>query len=489
MGKLTVQIHNVKCIKDLKLELPVEKGLYALTGLNGSGKSTIAACASTAFYSFSPTEFFGITGEDASITLIYGGNTKFLFAKGGRYWKRKGKNVFIGINGFYEGSLIFGNRFRDTSIRKVKNLAYTSIEQQVEADDFIRINLGIILQGNANFYEKLYSLDDPSVFDGTVFFYEKDGKRISQFHMSTGENLLISILHSLLIRINDRNDTGTPNLVILDEIELALHPSSLKRLVAFLEDISNRFNYAIYFSTHSLELIGGIIPDHIFYIERHSDGSMEILNPCYPAYATRMLYDHSGYDNVILVEDDLAKIIIDKLLRNNHLLNSRLVHILPSGGYSNVLKLADDVVKNNLLGRRASICIILDGDVKDDADRFAERNSLALGIPRNYLPIPSLEKYLKNKLYLHVDHTLFRRLNDYFFQYKSLTNLIEIYESTGSNVRDNDGKKFYEILDCELKERQIDKSQLINYIVDYLMETEMESVNKITNFLRKQFNN
>lgn len=34
---------------------------------------------------------------------------------------------------------------------------------------------------------------------------------------------------------------------ILDEIELALHPSSLKRLVAFLEDMAKQYDYAIYF--------------------------------------------------------------------------------------------------------------------------------------------------------------------------------------------------------------------------------------------------
>ena len=54
------------------------------------------------------------------------------------------------------------------------------------------------------FYEKLFSLTDYDAFKGTIFFYEKNGKRVSQFHMSTGENLLLSILNSLNIRIKDR---------------------------------------------------------------------------------------------------------------------------------------------------------------------------------------------------------------------------------------------------------------------------------------------
>ena len=33
-------IHNVKNIDDFEFEIPTQKGLYALTGENGTGKST-----------------------------------------------------------------------------------------------------------------------------------------------------------------------------------------------------------------------------------------------------------------------------------------------------------------------------------------------------------------------------------------------------------------------------------------------------------------
>ena len=172
----------------------------------------------------------------------------------------------------------------------------------IVADEFVRKNLGKILQGDENFYEKLW-LVSPNYeqFKGNIFYYEKNGKRISQFHMSTGENLLISILNSLYIRNKDRASLSKPCMMFLDEIELALHPSSLKRLVHFLEDMANRYNYAIYFSTHSIELISGILPSNIFFIERHADNTIEVVNPCYPAYATRILYDHTGYDKIILI--------------------------------------------------------------------------------------------------------------------------------------------------------------------------------------------
>ena len=396
----------------------------------------------------------------------------------------------MNIKGFYEGSLIFGNRFRDTSYDKLRMIEAIDANKLIPANDFIRKNLGQILQGDSNFYEKLWFVSSNyEKFDGTVFFYEKNGKRISQFHMSTGENLLISILNSLYIRNNDRANLNKPCLIFLDEIELALHPSSLKRLVHFLQEMSNQYNYAIYFSTHSIELISGISPDNIFFIERHSDNSIEIMNPCYPAYATRILYDHSGYDNVILVEDDLAREIIRRIIKKECLLNNRLVHVLPCGGYSNVIDLADDVVRNNLLGKKTSICIILDLDIKTNAENYIAHNNIANNIPLNYLPIESLEKYLRNKLVKNVDHTLFRRLNDYIFQQKSLNEIINDYTQNNNADNDNNGKRFYKLIDTELRERRKDRNELIEMIVEYLFEKNDNMIKKTTSFLTTQFKN
>ena len=337
--KLKMQIQKIKCINNLTIEFPVEKGLYAITGQNGFGKSTIAACASSVFFNIPMKEYFGNTDSDASINFELG-NSKRGWYKSGNRWYRKAEGPLMNIKGFFEGSLIFGNRFKDMNYENIHRLDVIDQNKLILADEFIRKNLGKILQGDESFYEKLW-LVSPNYkqFKGDIFYYERNNKRISQFHMSTGENLLISILNSLYIRNKDRASLSKPCLIFLDEIELALHPSSLKRLLDFLAEMSRQYNYAVYFSTHSIELISGISPSNIFFLERHADSSIEVINPCYPAYATRILYDHNGYDKVILVEDDLSKEIISRILRKEGLLSSRLVHVLPCGGFSNVLSL------------------------------------------------------------------------------------------------------------------------------------------------------
>ena len=253
--------------------------------------------------------------------------------------------------------------------------------------------------------------------------------------------------------------------------------------------MSNKYNYSIYFSTHSIELISGIKPDNIFFVERHGDNSIEILNPCYPSYATRILYDHSGYDNVILVEDDLAKDIITRILKREYLLNNRLVHVLPCGGYSKVIDLANDAIRNNLLGKKSHICMILDADIKTEAQNYISKNNISFNIPLNYLPVESLEKFLRSKLFLHVDHGLFRRLNDYIFQQKSLTEIIDEYSKNDSVRDDCTGKKLYSLIDSELRKRGKDRHELIEMVVDYLFESDNNSITKIVKFLQEQFTN
>ena len=488
--KLNMKINKIKSIDKLEIDLPIQKGLYAITGQNGAGKSTVVTCASSVFFNMRMNDYFGATDDDAYIEFdLNGAKRSWHKNEKGKWFSRYFGNM--SIKGFYEGSIIFGNRFRNTSYELLKELDRIQDKSLTQSDDFIRKNLGKILHNNEEFYETLLELKSGNIkgksnFRGSIFYYEKSGKRVSQFHMSTGENLLVSVLDSISRRNSDRASLSKPCIMFLDEIELALHPSSLKRLIYFLREMSDKYNYAIYFSTHSIELISGISPNNIFFIERYSDNTLEILNPCYPAYATRILYDHSGYDHIILVEDDLAKEIISRILRKQSLLNNRLVHVLPCGGYTNVIDLSLEVVNSNLVGKLSKICIILDGDVKEDAQNYVAKLKNASNIPLNFLPIESLEKYLKSKLYDSVDHKLFRKLNDFVFHQKSLNQLVDEYKTIHDPKKDKDGKKFYNLLDDELRNRGKSRSDIVEMIVEYINENDSQSLQKIINFLRKQ---
>lgn len=488
--KLRLEINKIKSIEHLEIELPIEKGLYAITGQNGSGKSTLVMCASTAFFNMRMNDYFGSTDEDAFIKFELNDATRKWDKNSFNKWRSTSTNN-MSIKGFYEGSVIFGTRFRNTSFHILKQLDRIENGKLSPADDFIKKHLGIILHNNEKYYESLLKMNSrdslPDVkFSGDIFYYEKKGRRISQFHMSTGENLLISVLNSINLRNNDRASLSKPCILFLDEIELALHPSSLKRLVAFLKEMSDTYNYAIYFSTHSIELIGGIKPDNIFFLDRHADDTLEVLNPCYPAYATRILYDHAGYDFIFLVEDDLAKEIVNRLLRKNRLLSSKLVHVLPCGGYTNVIELAKEVVNSNLIGKDSKVSIILDGDIQCDAEKYINTHNIGNNIPLTYLPIESLEKFLKRNLHDSVNHKLFRFLNDFIFHKVSLTDVLDKYRRDIDPSKDKNGKGLYKKIESELRQRGKNRNDLIEIVVEHLENENTPSIKKITEYLKLQ---
>lgn len=489
---ITMKIHNVKNIEDFEFEIPVEKGLYALTGENGSGKSTVISCAATSFYVPSLYAYFGKPKEGSAIDFYFEDKHRRIRAENERWFKPTGS---IGITGFYEGSIVFGNRFKDIDYSMLDKLAKIERTQLEDASEFVKKSLGNILHDDESYYDKLYVLNNVVSKEmgllRTTYYYDNNGTLISQLNMSTGENLLVTILNSLERRLTKQNYGLLPTFVFLDEIELALHSSALRRLVFFLKEIAEKENFVVLFSTHSIELIRSIKPENIYYLQRHVNNSIEMINPCYPIYATRNLEaSNYGHDYIIMVEDDLAKKIVEKILYQKNLLSNKRVLVIAVGGWTQVLRFAYDTIRSNLALSTTKILIILDRDIKTEVPGFLKNERMGFTNLPNYLPIKSLEKYLLDKLTKNVDFVLFRKLNDYLFQGKSLDEIMKIYNN---NVRNGiytdsekitNGKMLYELLKHELQQIRKMEEDLVQIVVDHLFENSNSEIDELVQFFQ-----
>ncbi|MGX2951698.1 ATP-binding cassette domain-containing protein, partial [Ursidibacter sp. B-7004-1] len=160
--EIKIEIENLKNIKNLQLTLPICKGVYAITGSNGVGKSTTLNVLAKLVYKGALNSYFKFDGNQNSKITYYYQDKINRYIRAPQQWivdnKDSRNSDEIYFKGLYEGSLIYGNRFSDahkdllTRIRKFK----PEDSHCVIADEDIIKSISKILGNKSNSYENLY---------------------------------------------------------------------------------------------------------------------------------------------------------------------------------------------------------------------------------------------------------------------------------------------------------------------------------------------
>lgn len=462
---LKLDIENIKNIKKFTLEIPIEQGLHVIAGSNGIGKSSIMALLSVPFRPSILDKIFSNSSANSKVSYNYQDNQDVWIRADGKWHRASDGPKQIRLDGFIEGSVIHGTRFTDKKVLELSEKV--TPEHLVDADDFINTNFSYVLHGKKH-YPPIKKIKNTTIaeklgFDSVPYFLEYENQLLSQFWLSSGENLLLSLLHFLNNKIFQQKRKGSKyvSLILIDEVELALHPIAIIRLVKMLKAISVDYNLSIYFSSHSTELLRSIDPNNIYFLQSLPNRTIEVINPCYPAYATRFLYNQDGYDLLILPEDELAKFVIDKIFQKEKLYEGKLYHILPCGDWRNTIRLHKEILEANLASHSTQVISILDGDVEEEFDQEKRNDKEIARLNTAFLPIPSLEKYLHNNLIDKVDPDFFRELNDRFFRKKSLDEIVSEYME-GS--LDKKGKKLWTRMTKHLADEGLSEKEFLREV-------------------------
>jgi energy-coupling factor transporter ATP-binding protein EcfA2 len=298
-------------------------------------------------------------------------------------------------------------------------------------------------------------------FKGIPYLIDREGKRVFQHKMSSGEYMLIGLLDYIdsaqarLARTDEDSANTPPALILLDEIEIALHPAAQCRLATFLDYVADSLNMCVYFSTHSVQVLNVVHADNVYHLARAANGGIEVISPCGPAYATRDMYEPDGFDLIVLVEDILAKNIVEKVIRDGKLNRGKLIRVIPVGGWENTLQLHHELHISKAFGAGTKILSVLDGDVEDKCQAKCRNNPKLGYIKKAFLPIMSLEKYLLNKLVTSPDNMFSREMGDHFFTVRTLADIVSDYR--GKTAKDNDGKILLSVLRACIEEQGVDR--------------------------------
>ncbi|EET1586318.1 ATP-binding protein, partial [Escherichia coli] len=141
----------------------------------------------------------------------------------------------------------------------------------------------------------------------------------------SGEFAIVSLILNIY--------SAKPNsLILLDEPEVSLHPGAQKRMMDVLYSIVEQKKHQVVISTHSPVIVNTLPKDAIklFVFDEESETAKIVQN-----IAPDEAFIELGHDinkKTIIVEDKLAKAIIDKAIKNYERLSlSFSVSYIPGG--------------------------------------------------------------------------------------------------------------------------------------------------------------
>lgn len=188
----------------------------------------------------------------------------------------------------------------------------------------------------------------------SVVFKTKHG-RYSEAFAGSGEVAVTSCVVQIL-------SAAEGTLVLLDEPEVSLHPGAQERLLTFLAKMVRQRRLQVVFSTHSPHLVTALPSDAIKSFHQRDDGRFMVWPTTHPYAAFKRLGAIGGGEVRILVEDALAKAVVQQALLTFPDQSQAAVFKVEylSGGAEAILKYQVPV----LMTTHAHTLVLLDGDKK-----------------------------------------------------------------------------------------------------------------------------
>lgn len=373
-----IHFHNLKRLNDLSIEFP-EKGVVALLGENGIGKTTVLhaiACL------YKPNELQKSRG-------LYGSWwTDWFVPHTGNLWNNSRLRAYFSSA---PSGVAYGKGEKWTPVREKRRPRYSRyigfkdcmphIEQEpmrsrfefrVEELALSEAKRKQLLESASIILNRKYnSIQRASKKQGlTKFLYVTVSHgnppiqtSYTSHYMGAGEQKVLKILEEVIAAPNQA-------LIIIEEFEVAIHESALRKLIPWLAEEADKRQLQIVVSTHWPK-----ITEFTNFVELRTlcmaaNGQVFCINGYNPVIMHRL----TGSQNELQVfdiwaEDSLAMHIIQEVLADLKLLKFANIKIF--GSVDNSFSIAAMLQLNASLLK--DCCIVLDGDrYRSDAEKMAQ---------------------------------------------------------------------------------------------------------------------
>lgn len=228
---------------------------------------------------------------------------------------------------------------RSTSERKQRHFLNNNA---IEATNYI-------LQGNIKSIEVVRHKYYSGTWGTSIIF--NDGNQYSEYNAGSGEFLIASMVDQI-------QRVPSESVLLLDEPEVSLHPGAQKRLICYIFEIIKEKKIQVIITTHSTSIVEKLPKTAIKCFRKIENNIIVIEEQVFFQNAFLELESDIIDKKHIIVEDDMAKKIIEQILKVEGLNELVQVEFYP-GGASNIKKYTIlTYAKTQVVNRY----IIFDGD-------------------------------------------------------------------------------------------------------------------------------
>lgn len=185
--------------------------------------------------------------------------------------------------------------------------------------------------------------------------------RYTSFNTASGEDVIVSM-------ISDIVNAEENSLILIDEIEMGLHPKLQRRLMDVFFRISRIQKKQFIITTHSYAILDSVLPESRIYIDNNNGNFRVIENIPTKEVLTRM--DSERFPVLsVYVEDDVSKRIVMEAVKELNNANPGLARLLTVVEVGAADKTYGYFLNRRTVGpvdhfERRAVCV-LDGDMRN----------------------------------------------------------------------------------------------------------------------------
>jgi predicted ATP-binding protein involved in virulence len=464
---------GLRGVKDVSINFNYP--ITAIAGANGIGKTTILQLIACLYHNKDKTHKPYRFSNSKKAMPYYTFSDFFIHFRG----EQKSENAKIEYNFFQKGkeknhTLTKGKKWNDYRLRPNRHCDFYGVSRVIPAHEFNTFKNTFSSSGSAFSQESLSDEStamirtilnkplksvDVNSSDKIVNFKLNSinldsGLSYSNFNMGAGEEVIIAMISRI-------NELPNSSIVLIEELELGLHPKAQKVLMEKLFAIVYAKRLQLIFTTHSPFLFNAMPPEGKILLKKFNE-QLEVIYEPSTSMAFSELVGESPSELTVYVEDHIAKMMLQELLSSKLLKRINLVDV---GSKENVVRMVGAHHRNPLLGKAVGIAdgdlthkeltnwykkyVLKEGELFEDVFEINSSKMFRKFAGTNAPEVYMLEKLKRDEAFMRVidDSDEFKSFILYELELKDLHNL------------------FYVISDYLCMDEMVIKSKIIGYVM------------------------